>query len=167
MNDDGIPLINSFPAKNYEQIQSYFLNSSVANYAYVIMAQPLHEGVPAFCLALFGTDNKFTASHVVRRWVWMKKKAAKHGIKILGNSSDGDTRLLKAMKFKSFLPDVDVPDSWSSFFTQSLFQNEMFIQDMIHILTKLRTRFLNSSITFKMGEYVASADDIRNLHIDK
>lgn len=46
---------------------------------------------------------------------------------------------------------------------QALEQNELYVQDMIHILTKLRTRYLNSLIELKMGKYVASADHLRNL----
>ena len=45
-----------------------FATQTPAKYAYVYMAQPLHLNVPAFCLACFGTSNKFKAEHVLLRW---------------------------------------------------------------------------------------------------
>lgn len=146
-NHRGIPIVGSFPAETAEQIRSYFLSSKIGNYAYVIMAQPLHEGVAPFCVAFFSSDNRFTGAQVISRWQWMTKQASEQGIKILGFSSDGDTRLLKAMKFKAFPIDPEVPLQWQSFFFQSLLQNEFYVQDTTHILTKLRTVFLNKLTT--------------------
>ena len=48
-----------------------FRSTPLAKYAYVYMAQPLCQGVPPFCLACMGTDNKFTAQHVMLRWKYI------------------------------------------------------------------------------------------------
>jgi len=69
-----------------------------ASTGYLIMAQPLADGSPPFCLALFGTDNRFTAEDVAKRWAWMKLEAQQHGITIAGFSSDADPKLLRAMR---------------------------------------------------------------------
>lgn len=62
------------------------------------MAQPLSEKAPIFCVALFGSNNRFEAIDVANRWKWMSEEARKHNISLLGFSSDGDTRLLKCMQ---------------------------------------------------------------------
>lgn len=162
-NNHGVPICGSFPAESSEQIQDYFASNTIANYAYVIMAQPLHEGVAAFCLSFFGSDNRFKADQVLQRWQWMKEQAELQGIKILGFSSDGDTRLLKSMKFESLSKSPLVPQIWQPFFIQALVQEEMYVQDTIHILTKLRTRFLNKKIELKIGNHIASPADLLQL----
>ena len=68
LNKNGLPEIDSFLALSFEGIENMFTNHTKAKYAYVYMAQPLDKNVPAFCLACFGTDNKFTAEHIVLRW---------------------------------------------------------------------------------------------------
>jgi len=49
-------------------MESHFKNGSVANYAFVYMAQPLAVGVLTFCLACMGTANKFDADAVSKCW---------------------------------------------------------------------------------------------------
>lgn len=68
------------------------------------MAQSLSDRTPSFLLKLFGTDNRFTHTDVLDRWKTMNTEAEKYGIKIMGYSSDGDNRLLKAMRLTSNLP---------------------------------------------------------------
>jgi len=41
------------------------------------MAQSLSCNLPAFCLSLFSTDNKFDAKDILERWSFMKKEAKK------------------------------------------------------------------------------------------
>lgn len=56
---DGLPICDSFIATSFETMEKYFENTSLAKYAFVYMVQPLTKGVPPFCLACMGTDNKF------------------------------------------------------------------------------------------------------------
>lgn len=63
-----LPIVDSYLALSFETIKQMFPTSTVAKYAYVYMAKPFCENVPAFCLACMGTDNKFTAQDVVMRW---------------------------------------------------------------------------------------------------
>ena len=70
----------------------------MAKYAFVYMAQPLSEGIPAFCLACMGTDNKFTAHHVLKRWKYIFSECKKRGIIVVSFGADGDSRELKAMQ---------------------------------------------------------------------
>ena len=64
----GLPLYDSFIAVSFEAMQDAFKYAKVANNAFVFMAQSLCDGVPAFCLACIGTDNKFSADLVLYRW---------------------------------------------------------------------------------------------------
>lgn len=50
-NSDGIPITGSYEASSAQAITDYFDTAPISNYSYVIMAQPLQEGVEAFCLA--------------------------------------------------------------------------------------------------------------------
>lgn len=53
---------------------------------------------------MFGTDNRFHIDDVLKRWEHIKFQAEASGITALGFSSDGDIRLLKAMRLGSEIP---------------------------------------------------------------
>jgi len=77
VDDFGLPLFDSFLATSFSAIDSMFKNESIAKYAYVYMAQPLTVNVPRFCLACFGSDQKFTAEHVLQCWKHIYSECAK------------------------------------------------------------------------------------------
>lgn len=63
----GMPIPHSYKARNAEEILRHFSNANpIANYAYVVMAQPLADVAP-FCLMVFGSDAKFSAENVINR----------------------------------------------------------------------------------------------------
>ncbi|KAK3910460.1 Ribosomal protein S12 methylthiotransferase [Frankliniella fusca] len=97
LNDDGIPIPSSHPATSAAMIASHLRNGRVASNGYAIMAQPLQKGAPSFCLTLFGTDNKFSAVHISKRWNFIHKELGKLGVEVINFASDGDPKLLKAM----------------------------------------------------------------------
>lgn len=139
------------------------MEESVADYAYVVMAQPLSNNCPSFCISVFGTDNKFTYSDVLSRWEKMKTLAQKNGIEILGFSSDGDTRLLKCMRLNSQLPVSSEDKCDWKWFAGSLNPKNICIQDTVHIGTKLRTRFIKPSILLPFGKYIISSSHLKYL----
>ena len=65
------------------------------------MAQPLCQNVPAFCLACVGTNNKFMAEQVLKRWKYILE--CKIGIDVVSFGADGDSRELKSMQVSSHL----------------------------------------------------------------
>lgn len=67
------------------------------------MVQPLSLDAQPFCLQIFGTDNKFNFSDAVKRHSFIRSELKKEGIDVLGFSTDGDPKLLKAMKILSQL----------------------------------------------------------------
>lgn len=64
------------------------------------MPQPLENNDPCFYLCLYGTDNKFTSQDVLNRRKCICADLNDHDIKVSGIPSDGDSRLLKAMRKK-------------------------------------------------------------------
>lgn len=101
----GFPILNEYEINSLQDIQSAYtkdnFSSRLASNAYVFLAQPLHKGAPSFCLRIFGSNNRFSYEDILRRWQYLKEKAAEEGIEIVGFSSNGDTRCLKAMRVKS------------------------------------------------------------------
>ncbi|CAG9814589.1 unnamed protein product [Phaedon cochleariae] len=173
---DGLPITNYFQAKTASEIELIFLTQTKSNYLLMIMAQPLVPNAPAFSLCAFGSNNKFTHKDVQRRWQILEQLAAENGIKIMGFSSDGDSRLLKTMRIKSQLPytktenqdrnqdktpsDVIDPD-W---FQANLHNEGSFcVQDTVHIGTRLRTRFLKPSIMLPIGKCIISPTYLTSL----
>lgn len=100
---DGLPICDTFIAVSFEKIEESFRTGSVAKYAFVYMAQPLSQHVPAFCLACLGTDNKFTAEHVLKRWNYIVSKCKERSIQVCSFGADGDSRELKAMQVSAQL----------------------------------------------------------------
>lgn len=87
----------------------------------------------------------------------MQDQALSEGIILKGFSSDGDTRLLKSMKYQSFPPSPNVPPEWTGWFIQSLDHSPIYVQDTHHIGTKLRNVFLKPSVFLPIGNYVVSS----------
>lgn len=173
LNSDEVPRQCAFPATSAKVIQDYYKHETAAGNAYCIMAQPLVNNAPAFCLSLYGTDNKFTYKDVLNKWDWMMEEAAKVGIQILGFSSDGDPKLLKAMQCRAFATDnemdrniADIPRDgphWDDWFLGNPSGTITYVQDHIHIATKLRTRLLKPSIVLPMGQYLVSPSHLKCL----
>ncbi|KAF5308018.1 hypothetical protein FQR65_LT18283 [Abscondita terminalis] len=160
-----------FTASSVKKIQIFFQQGQKCNYAYVIMAQPLCDKSPAFCVSIFRTDNKFTYSDVLKRWDIMKQMASNIGIEILGFSSDGDTRLMKSTrltstKLETISPseeDLSKDPCYRPWFHLNINCRPLCIQDTVHIGTKLRNRFTKPYVELKMGTYRATSDHLRTL----
>ena len=86
----GLPHHDSFIAVSFEAMKEAFQSANVANNAFVYMAQSLRDGVPAFCLACIGTDNKFSADLLLNRWTYIVSECKKRGIAVASFGADGD-----------------------------------------------------------------------------
>ena len=158
-----------------------FQNHTKAKYAYVYMAQSLDQSIPAFCLACFGTDNRFIAEHVLMRWNKIREQCKKRGIRVISFGGDGDSRLMKAMRLSVSLfsnhfelkqnpaltvpmnmDAVEIPSVWNDWFWIKRPSSVVYVQDVVHIAVKLKSRLLKPSIVLPMGNYVAGA---HHLHI--
>lgn len=66
--NNGMPTLFTYKAQNAKEIIGHFARGvPVANFVNTIMAKPLGDA-PAFCVLLFGSDNRYTADDVSKRW---------------------------------------------------------------------------------------------------
>lgn len=72
----GMPKLSTYSVRNAGDIEKHLKNRP-SSLVYIVMAQPLVENIPPFLLQIFGTDNKFTAENVDKRWIRTKKELAK------------------------------------------------------------------------------------------
>lgn len=85
---------------------------------------------------------KFTRDH----------KICRNDIDVAGFSADGDARLLKSMRHKTDDSATEMSDP-----------TVCFLQDIVHIATKLRNRLLNSLICLAIGYKVVSVSHLKIL----
>lgn len=111
----------------------------------------------------------FTAEQVLKRWDLIISKLKEDGINVLGISSDGDTRLLKAMRIKMMFglkfPNFTEIGNGCSIpsFHATVLPEFLCTQDTVHIGAKLRTRFLKYSIIMPLGNFVISCGHLKIL----
>ena len=148
-DEKAIPLSTSFKAESFEAMQAIFQSGEFAKYAFVYMAQPLARGVPAFCLACLGTNNKSTSELVLKRWQYVYTECRKFGITVVSFGADGDSRELKSMQvstnlmFASSNPlaslspsfrsaeKVVIPSEWRQWFAVKHPTTVCYVQDII------------------------------------
>ncbi|KAK3928336.1 Calcium-binding protein 4 [Frankliniella fusca] len=161
---NGVPVAISFPAVSAHAMRSYFENHVACKTVYVIMAQPLVHKSSPFCLALFGTDNKFLHTDVLARWKWMDQAAAEAGIEIVCRYSDGDGKLLRAMIISLF-SNTERCKKWPWFHASlDVSDHNIVMQDTIHLLVKLKSKLLKPSEIIPLGKHhLASRGDIAAL----
>ena len=162
VDDCGLPLVDSFLATSFSAIENMFKSGSIAKYAYVYMAQPLAVNVPPFCLTCFGSDQKFTAEHVLQRWNHIYSECAKRGITVISFGGDGDSRVMKAMKISvslinppndltlPSLPSINISSTWKNWFCINP-TSISYVQDVVHIAVKFKARLLNPRVNLKLG----------------
>ena len=80
LNENSLPIVDSFIAVSFSAIENMFQQQSIAKYAYIYMAQPLCNNAPPVCLACLGTNNKFSAENVMPRWKFISEECAKRNI---------------------------------------------------------------------------------------
>lgn len=154
IDENGLPICDSFPALSGKKIASYFEKGVVSKTVYVLMARPLAPNCPPLCLALFGTDNKFSSVDVGRRWKWLMETAKQYDIEIVGFGSDGDPKLMRAMNDRTFV--TPSPRNWP-WLNSPLNLRGICIQDTIHYLMKLRNKFIKESDITPMGKTLVAS----------
>lgn len=141
-----------------------FSYNKVSSLLYCYLVQPLEKNAPAFCLNMFGTDNSFTAEDSVKKWSYITKLLEDNGIIVLGYPSDGDPRLLKAMRSATNLGvsssdgDLKIDGFHASYYSPIL-----YIQDTVHLVIKFKTRLFKSSITIPIGNFLVLSSHLRLL----
>ena len=178
LNDNGLPLVDSFLAVSFNAMEDMFRSAAKAKYAYVYMAQSLCLTAPPFCLACIGSDNKFTAQHVMLRWKHIYEECTKRGLLVLSFGGDGDSSIMDAMKqFVSLMSASkepllqSIPSSslvprisatWKEWFCVHPRLTVSYVQDVVHVGVKLKSRLLKPSILLPVGpNFFASGNHLQ------
>ena len=150
----------------FDAVEKMFADHTTASYPYVYMVRPFDHNIPAFCFACFGTNNKFTAEHVLLRWQYIVKERR---ISVVSFGGDGDSRLMKAMRIsvcllskqiephslESPLQSISIPSAWSTWFWIHRLSSATYVQDVVHVAVKLKSRLIKPSVVLPMGDFVA------------
>lgn len=164
-DDTGMPITFQKSLDSVQNLKDLLENSCLTMNATVLMARPLKNGSPPFCLMVTGCDNKFTASSVTKRKKYILDQLTAAGITVPGSSTDGDSRYTYSQRQHCGLyKDVDlssVPVDWIHWFNAH-YTNEFdhsCIQDTVHIEGKMRNNLFNASAGLKIGNVFYSRCD--------
>lgn len=150
---NGLPIPFQYPARSANEILEHFsIENETSSNLIIIMAQPIGNA-PPFCLTSFGTKNAYTAIDVSKRWTYITSELNKLGITVLTIASDSDPKYNAAMRNLSQIGKQSKFD-WFSCDVDS--DGPFYIQDIVHIITKLRNfllRFQWNKSELPMGKY--------------
>lgn len=160
----GMPIPFCFPARFAEEIIRHFINGTVSAYLNVVMVQPISKNASPFCILLYGSDNKFTAVDVKKRWKYIDNELNKVGISVLSISSDSDPRYNAAMRDLSTLGENSCGVAkWFS--CNQNVTAPFYVQDMTHIITKMRNFILRTLWASKQVPFGNRTIDIAHVYV--
>lgn len=150
-DSDGLPKQHLFkastPQKMMEDVKSY----AFGNYAYIQLALPLVNEAAPYVLYHACSDNKFGYHDVLNRWKRTEDLLRQEGIKVVAHASDGDPRLLKAMKLRCGLDKEATASPWGWWFRVDQVEGmPVNIQDMVHTVNKFRNKLVRNDL--KIGK---------------
>ncbi|CAF2961111.1 unnamed protein product [Rotaria sp. Silwood2] len=174
LDKNGLPIAKSYATDSFTRFEQWYSNIPRAKLLNACLVQPLSSSlnnISPYLLTAYGTDNKFKSSDVISRWYHVHQECKAKGIRILGFSTDCDSRYLNAMRislgfFANFAYDdhpdlfaVDLPSTWSWFFMQ---HEQLYIcfQDAVHICTKLRNRLLSETAHLLLGDQLINIEPL-------
>lgn len=141
---NGMPKPFTYKARSStEMIHHFSSGAPTAKFVNTVMAKPMGK-VPAFCLLIFGSDNKYNTIDVANRWIYIEKELAKVGISVLTISSDSDPKYNSAMRMNSMLGHESqlLGDLMVDLFRLGKVNPPFYVQDTPHNGTKLRCLLL-------------------------
>lgn len=173
---NGMPVPFSFPMRNARQIMQYFDGThNESPFVNAIMAQPIGcKESHAFCLMLFGSDNKYTIGDVCNRWTFIMDALNSLGIVVLNISSDSDPRYNAAMRKLSLLGSESKLFDQESWYKMGKIKkptsldefDTVFTQDTTHNGVKLRNLILKTIKNEKklpIGKYYIQQSHLKQL----
>ncbi|XP_058822394.1 uncharacterized protein LOC131683977 isoform X2 [Topomyia yanbarensis] len=159
--ENEIPVHRYFDASDAYVVANHLKDCILADTAYVQLALPMAVGAAPFVLYYCGTDNIFRFTDVVNRWKYTEKLLGTEGIDVIGYSSDGDPKLVKAMVSRTvFLPCMEI-SRWGRWFIVNNEHMPVYIQDSIHLINKIRNRILKADMM--IGNFNISKTHLNDL----
>lgn len=142
LDENGLPIPYSFSARNVQEICSHFTGKNIeSTFLNVVMAQPVSKPeAKAFCLLAFGSDNRYTSKDICNSWKYLIQELAKLDIKVLTIASDCDPKYSASMRNQSKLGGVC--SELGEWFSCDEYATTFYVQDFVHIGTKLRNFLL-------------------------
>ncbi|CAF4051486.1 unnamed protein product, partial [Rotaria magnacalcarata] len=159
--NNGLPTIRQYQTDDFFQLEDWFDSVERSTLMNIYTIQHItDESKPPFLLSCFGTNNKINYVSVLQRWLFIYQQCYNRNIKLLGFSSDADSKYLK---YRTDVPEIHIPKSWLFWFY--IRQQYLFLcfQDSTHVGTKLRNRLLTHSTSLMMGSFPISIQDIESL----
>ena len=95
---NGIPQKDFFQTDSFDEFASWMEKFDRSKLINLHVVQPLTLSVSPFILSAYGTNGKVTATDVLQRWLYIYEKCLSYGVRIVGFSTDGDARYLRAMR---------------------------------------------------------------------
>nr|XP_029712516.1 uncharacterized protein LOC115257213 [Aedes albopictus] len=153
LDSNGMPVAGVFTVKSLRKIISDLENHRTADYVYVVMATPMVVGAAPICIFYMCTDNRFTSDDVTARWLYVERVLWQAGITTVAVSSDGDSRLLKAMKNRSRLPNTALNPLYGPYYVAGASEQPICVQDTVHLINKLRNALLDPKRHMRLGKH--------------
>lgn len=171
--NNGLPSVGRFKTNSYHELEQWFENFDRSTLVNVNLIEPLLTNINSlvhsrpYIISAYGTNNKYSAIAVLRKWIYVYNELKKRNINVVGFSSDCDFRYLKAMLlslgFFARAPNVDlltgsdqllhidIPKHWKFFFMRPT-QLFLCMQDGVHLVTKIRNRLLSDTANLCVNE---------------
>ncbi|CAF2740457.1 unnamed protein product [Rotaria sp. Silwood2] len=169
---NGLPSVDQFQTNSYTELQQWFEDFDKSTLINAHLIEPLIRNTSSlvhsrpFILSAYGTNNKYTAIDVLRKWMYLYHECKKRNISVVGFSTDCDSRYLKAMQLSlgfftrapnidlltgnSSLLEINIASHWNFFFIRPT-QPYLCMQDGIHLVTKIRNRLLSETATMSIN----------------
>ncbi|XP_021708904.1 uncharacterized protein LOC110679148 [Aedes aegypti] len=163
LNENGMPKQDLFIASSVAKLINDLDTYTVGEYLYTILATPLVPKASPFCIFYMCTDNKFTHEDVLRRWRYIETQLANAGITVVANASDGDPRLLTAMKCRTGHPREAPCKVYGPHFVAELGDEALCIQDSIHLINKLRHSLLDPKKHMYLGNFTIASSLLKQM----
>lgn len=147
LNDNGLSDPTFFAATSPFKMRDDIKKYALGEYAYVQLALPLATDAAPYVLYHVCSDNRFEFKDVLKRWQHTEEMLREVDITVAANASDGDPRLLKAMKVRAGLEQDAISSRWGPWFRVHDEPNVPFnVQDMVHCVNKFRNRLFNCDL---------------------
>ncbi|XP_065094803.1 uncharacterized protein LOC135715460 [Ochlerotatus camptorhynchus] len=163
LNKFGMPEQDVFKASSIKKIINDLDRFSVGEYLYVVLATPMAVGASPFCVLYTCSDNRFTHDQGMSRWAFIETELLKVGITVISNASDGDPRLLMAMRQRTKIPNGCPSESYGLHFVIDMDDKPICIQDSIHLVNKFRHTLLDPKKQMRLGDYVISSAVLKQM----
>ncbi|CAF3090950.1 unnamed protein product [Rotaria sp. Silwood2] len=94
----GVLQSNFFQTENFNVLKSWLDETDTSKFINLHMAKSLKSSAPPFILCAYGSNNKFEEIDVLKRWLFIYNESLIQGLRVIGFSTDGDSRYLRAMR---------------------------------------------------------------------